>query len=147
MKTSRLIIGIGVLLVVLAAYNALIARAARTSQRQHMLATLSQLAPDTDCVFLGNSLVEAGCDVDVFRQTWPGGKENIKPANLALGATSPVEHCLILNQALRPPLRIKYLIYGFFDDQLNAPVRGDWQDLVGNRAFSYYFPAEASALY
>ncbi len=147
MKTKRLIISVSVLVVVLVAYNLMIARAARSSQRRHMLSTISELPADTDCVFLGNSLVEAGCDIEAFKETWPTGKASLKPANLALGATSPVEHYLILSQALRRPLKIKYLIYGFFDDQLNASVRGDWEDLVGNRAFSYYFPREASALY
>ncbi len=147
MKPNRLVISVTILAVVLVGYNLLIARAARSSQRKHMLSVLSQLPEDTDCVFLGNSLVEAGCDVETFKQTWAASQVSLKPANLALGATSPVEHCLILNQALRRPLKIKYLIYGFFDDQLNAAVRGDWEDLVGNRAFSYYFPREASALY
>jgi hypothetical protein len=147
MKTKRLIISVSLLAGMLVAFNLVIARAAKTSQRQHMLTTLSQLPAETDCVFLGNSLVEAGCDMEVFKHSLPGSGPNLTPANLALGATSPVEHCLILKQALRRGLPIKYVIYGFFDDQLNAPVRGNWQDLVGNRALSYYFPEEASALY
>jgi len=39
------------------------------------------------------------------------------------------------------------LIYGFFDDQMNAPSRGEWADLIGNRALSYYFAEDAAALY
>src|SRR6185436_12854904 len=42
---------------------------------------------------------------------------------------------------------IKYVVYGFFDDQLNAPVLGSWDDLIGNRAFSYYLPKDAAFLY
>lgn len=67
--------------------------------------------------------------------------------NLALGATTPVEHYLILHRALQQPLHLKYLIYGFFDDQLLTPARARWSDLVGNRALSYYFPAQAAAFY
>jgi hypothetical protein len=147
MKNRRLIIAVGTLVLVLLAYNVLIARAARTSQRQLMLNRLSAIPPQTDCIFLGNSLVEAGCDVDAVEASWPKGAPTLRPANLALGATSPVEHCLILDQALRHPLQLKYVVYGFFDDQLQAPTGGHWSELVGNRALSYYFPNQAAALY
>jgi hypothetical protein len=114
-----------------------------------MLTRLEQLPEATECIFLGNSLVEAGCDVESFRQGWADGAHGhkISAANLALGATSPVEHYLILKQALQRPIRLKWLIYGFFDDQLNAAPQGKWSELVGNRAFSYYFPNEAAAFY
>jgi len=130
-------------------YNVAIRVTARNSQRHHMLAVLDQLPPSTDCIFLGNSLVEAGCDVAAFNTAWPGTNsgQSIMPANLALGATTPVEHCVILKRALNKPLPLKFLIYGFFDDQLNVPPKGNWSDLVGNRAFSYYFPKEAASLY
>jgi len=144
---KRLLIPFALLFAVLVALNVLIHLTARTSQRHHLLTVLNHLAPATDCVFLGNSLVEAGCDPVAFKNAWPGSSPAIAPINLALGATTPVEHDLILKQALGQPLHLKYVIYGFFDDQLNAPVGGNWSDLVGNRAFSYYFPAEAAAFY
>ncbi len=148
MKSRRLIIAVATLLVILAAYNVLIARAARTSQRQRILTRLSQMPAQTGCIFLGNSLVEAGCDVEAIKDSWAGTPPEMTAVNLALGATSPVEHYLILDQALRQPLqRAKYLVYGFFDDQLHSPPAGDWSDLVGNRALSYYFPEQAASLY
>ena len=147
MKTKRLFVAAGVALAILVGYNALISIAARTSLRQAARASLERIPPEVNCVFLGNSLVEAGCDVPAFIAGWPQRAGTIKPVNLALGATTPVEHWLILNRALKQPIKVKYLIYGFFDDQLNAPVRGDWADLVGNRAFSYYFPDEAAEFY
>ncbi len=145
--TLRLVIAVCILLAMLLGYNLLIARAAKTSQRQQMLAQLDRIPPQTDCIFLGNSLVEAGCDMGAFLTAWPHNQPPLSPLNLALGATSPVEHYLILNRALRQPLHLKYLIYGFFDDQLNAAPRGGWSDLLGNRAFSYYFPGEAASFY
>lgn len=145
--TKKLFTAIGVLLLVVEGYNALIQRSAAKSQRQHLLQALDRLSPQTDCLFLGNSLVEAGCDLAAFQAAWPATNEPVAAVNIALGATSPVEHCLILERALRKPLRLKYLIYGFFDDQLNAPPRGDWSELVGNRAFAYYAPAQAAAFY
>src|SRR5207253_4864849 len=108
---------------------------------------LDHLPANIDCLFLGNSLVEAGCDATSFQANWPAHKNAIQPFNIALGATSPVEHYLILKKAFTRPVRIKYVVYGFFDDELNAPVTGQWSELVGNRALSYYFPNEAAALY
>jgi hypothetical protein len=112
-----------------------------------MLARLERVPAGTDCVFLGNSLVEAGCDPDSFLAAWPDTNQFPAPVNLALGATTSVEHYLILHRLLQRPVRLKRLIYGFSDDQLNAEPRGDWSDLVGNRALSYYFPAEAAEFY
>jgi hypothetical protein len=133
--------------VVLVAYNLLIHRTAKSTYRHHLLTSLAAIPLDTDFLFLGNSLVEAGCDPSAFRAAWPAAQSAPRPVNIALGATSPVEHYLILKHALDRPIHPRFLVYGFFDDQLNAPVRGDWGDLIGNRAFSYYFPDEAAALY
>jgi hypothetical protein len=134
-------------LLILLCYNLFIHHTAQSTYRHRLLASLSEIPLDTDYLFVGNSLVEAGCDTSAFRDGWPVGQSLPRPINIALGATSPVEHYLILNHALARPIHPKYLIYGFFDDQLCAPSRGDWADLVGNRAFSYYFPDEAAALY
>jgi hypothetical protein len=143
----RLFLPIGILLLILVGYNLLIHHSAKSTYRHHLLTSLSEIPLDTDFLFLGNSLVEAGCDPSAFREAWPTARSAPKPVNIALGATSPVEHYLILKHALERPIHPKYLVYGFFDDQLNAASRGDWADLVGNRAFSYYFPDEAAALY
>ena len=144
---KSLFVPLGILFLVLVGYNVLIHHTAKSTYRHHLLTSLSEIPLDTDFLFLGNSLVEAGCDPAAFRAAWPLTHSEPKPMNIALGATSPVEHYLILKHALERPVHPKFLIYGFFDDQLNAPVRGDWADLVGNRAFSYYFPDEAAALY
>jgi len=147
MNAKRLFIALGVAVAILAGYNVLIARTAQTSQRQRMRATLEHLPTSVDVVFLGNSLVAAGCDTAAFTSAWPQAGRSSSSINLALGATTPVEHCLIWQSALEHNLRPKYLVYGFFDDQLNAAVQGNWPDLVGNRAFSYYFPERAAELY
>nr|UXE44823.1 hypothetical protein Hi04_10k_c3780_00011 [uncultured bacterium] len=146
-KPAGLFAAMGIALAMLVGWNVLIHQMARTSDRHRLLSRLKHLPPNTDCVFLGNSLVEAGCDTETFREKWPQDHGSPTAVNLALGATSPVEHYLILQAALDQGLRPKYVIYGFFDDQLTSAVRGDWQDLVGNRAISYYFADEAAAFY
>jgi hypothetical protein len=91
--------------------------------------------------------MEAGCDPGAFESGWSPTNSSPLAKNLGLGATTPVEHYLILKQALSRPVHIKYVIYGFFDDQLNIAPDGTWEDLIGNRAFSYYFPKDAAAFY
>ena len=135
------------LVAALVGYNLVIARTARSSQRRQLLARIAKIPADTDCLFLGNSLVEAGCDIQSFQAGWPDAKTAPKALNVALGATSPVEHFLILQRALQNRPHLKYVVYGFFDDQLNTTPSGAWSDLVGNRALSYYFPDDAAEMY
>lgn len=144
---KRLFISTAVVLAILIGYNGIIAYTARTTQRQELLKVIDHLPAQTDCIFLGNSLMAAGCDIDTFKSAATNSAEPTMAVNLSLGATTPVEHYLILKQALKQPIHLKYLIYGFFDDQLNAPARGDWSNLMGNRVFSYYFPKDAATFY
>jgi len=143
----RLFIPIAIALFILLVYNILIAIAAKKTQRRHLLTVIDHLPPSTDCLFLGNSLIEAGCNAKAFESAWSQTGSSPMAVNLGLGATTPVEHYLILKRALSQPVHIKYVIYGFFDDQLNAAPTGAWEDLIGNRAFSYYFPRQAAAFY
>src|SRR5690349_3601144 len=103
MSPRRLFVPLGVALVLLAGYNVLIALTARRSQRQEMRQKLDHLPAAANCVFLGNSLVEAGCDPDAFAAALPQTARGLVPINLALGATTPVEHYLILKRALASP--------------------------------------------
>src|SRR5437762_6619427 len=122
-RRKQLFIAIATLLVVLIVYNITILRNAARTQRGRLLARIQSMPLHTDCIFLGNSLVEAGCDVEAFASEFPA-ERNLKPINLALGATSRAEHLLILKDALERSVRLKYLIYGFFDDQLNSAPQG-----------------------
>ena len=147
MNPRRLFLATAIALAILAGYNVAIARRAHTSQRQQARAALERIPASTEVLFLGNSLMESGCNMTAFAAAWPR-REGAPPAvNLALGATTPVEHYLLLKHALEGPVRPKYIVYGFFDDQLNAETHGDWSDLIGNRALSYYYPDEAAELY
>src|SRR5262249_24236581 len=50
----------------LIAFNVLIHYTSRFSQRHQFLDFLEHIPSNTDCLFLGNSLVEAGCDAKAF---------------------------------------------------------------------------------
>jgi hypothetical protein len=145
--TTPVIVSCAVTFALLISFNVLLHVGAATSQRRQMIYRLNHLPQGINVTFLGNSLMEAGCDLSAFSEA-AFNSNSSACLNLALGATSPVEHCLILERAFRnPSFRPRYLIYGFFDDQLNAKVTGHFSDLIGNRALSYYFPQEAASLY
>ena len=147
MKPKRLWLAMAVLVTALILYNGAVQLMARKSQQGHLLRELSVASPTTECVFLGNSLMEAGLDTKAFGSGWPDPNKALSAINLALGGTSPAEHSLILERALQRVERPRYVIYGFFDDQLTSPVQGSWSDLVGNRALSYHFPKQAAHYY
>src|ERR1041385_726897 len=48
-------------LLILVSYNLVIHYVAASSQRRQLLSDLQHIPPTTDCLFVGNSLVEAGC--------------------------------------------------------------------------------------
>ena len=85
---------------------------------------------------LGNSLMAAGFDVPIFdRYMTPAPARAL---NAALGATSQVEHLMLLRRAMRHDPDIEEVIYGFFDFQLTEQPVIRNQDLIGNLAASYY---------
>jgi hypothetical protein len=98
---------------------------------------IDQSPPVTD-VFVGNSLMAAAFEVEPFELAHPGRH----PLGIGLGFSSPVEHDILLRRALR--LGPKRVYYGVFDTQLFEPMRGGWEDLVGNRAMAYYMDLETA---
>ena len=134
-----------VLLAVLVVVNIGLHYAAHGTQRGKLLARLRQVPLDADCLFVGNSLMEAGCDLDAFAAGLEQ-KNSARFSNLALGGTSPLEHYLILRKAYERPIHPRLIVYGFMDDQLYSNVSVRWNDLTGNRGFCYYFPSETAAL-
>ena len=134
-------------LLILVLINFAVHVSARSSLRYQKLLQLRSLPTTTDCVFLGDSLTEAGCDTAAFESGWSSSQKPLHCENLALGATFPVEHSLILEEALNRPIHLKYLFYGFFDDKLSTASTCKLSDLIGNRAFVFYFPERAADLF
>jgi hypothetical protein len=86
---------------------------------------------------LGNSLVASGFDNSAF-DAGAGLAAPRASVNLGLGATSPVEHLLLLRYALAHGMRPRVVLYGFYDFQLTAPGAFTTSDLIGNNAMVYY---------
>ncbi|HEX8537553.1 MAG TPA: SGNH/GDSL hydrolase family protein, partial [Cystobacter sp.] len=134
-------------LVVLVVFNLAIAAATRVTARRKFLARLEHAPRETRLLFLGNSLFEEGIDVDALVASWrPVGQAPVA-FNAALHATTPVEHALILKQALPRLPQVRDIVYGYFDDQLSLRSNTGWRDMISSRALAYCFPEEAAALY
>src|SRR6059058_4880494 len=78
-RAKRFFICVMVALVILMSYNMAIHYIAASSQRRQLLSDVKHIPANTDCLFIGNSLVEAGCDPKVFQSQWPSSQ----PFNIA----------------------------------------------------------------
>src|SRR4051794_34280584 len=117
--------------VCLVGLNVVVRQLSRNSVPRQIARRIDQSPPVTD-LFVGNSLMAAGFEVEPFERARPG----LRALNIGLGSSSPVEHNILLRRALRLVPKRGY--YGVFDFQLVDPPSGRWGDLVGNRAMVYY---------
>ena len=134
MKTQSLSRQIALVLCVFLAFNLFLKIAGRNSPPRHLLRDLSH-APHFDIVFLGNSLMAAGMNTKAFHQEEHKRGLQSELFNMALGATSPLEHLILLKRTVDKQSHFQTLVYGFFDMQLTEPVP---PLLEGNRGMSYY---------
>ncbi len=128
----QVLLGAAVLLVA----NICVRFLARNSVPRQLLLRGERAEPATD-LFLGNSTMAAGLDETAFASVKPG-----RPLNIALGASSPVEHYAIYRQ--QDKHRTAAVYYGFLDTQLTDLPKGGWDTLVGNRAMAYYVDPDAA---
>jgi hypothetical protein len=147
MSSRRLLPSVVTALAVLVVFNLAVAAATRVTARRKFLDRVEGSAPDTQLLFLGNSLMEYGADPAAFQAAWTPAARAPRSVNAGLHATSPVEHALILQQALARLPQVNTVIYGVFDDQLSLRQRSGWRDMISSRALSYSFPTQAAALY
>jgi hypothetical protein len=126
------------------AFNFFVQHLARNSIPRQLINRIDSSSAITHLV-LGNSLMEAGFNATVFDRV-----KTPTPAralNAALGATSQVEHLILLRRAMRHDPEIKEVIYGFLDFQLTEQPAIRNQDLIGNLAASYYLEPEIALDY
>ena len=117
--------------------NGAVGRLARTSVPRQVAARIDQSPPITD-LFVGNSLMQAGLDSVAFERNSTGRRT----LNIALGASSPIEHAVLLRRAQN--LNPQHVYYGILDTQLVTSMPDGWGDLVGNRAMAYYLDTATS---
>ena len=93
-----------------------------------ILAARLQKASNNDYLFLGNSLIAAGIDMDVCT------KQRLKCLNAGIGSTQSSEHAAIAQEAIASGVRGK-LIYGFMDLTLSESPEPGWK---GNRSIAFH---------
>ncbi len=135
MKLRQFAMQVVLTCAVLLAANVAVSRLAANSVPRQLLRKIDRSEPVTD-VFLGNSTMAAGCDEAAFEAAAPGHRA----LNLGLGATTPIEHFLLIRRLTKHGTPTIY--YGFLDTQLTDAAEGSWDALVGNRAMSYYAEPE-----
>jgi len=134
-----------VCVAVLGSANALVSRMTRHTVSRRLLEDARNSGSAT-AIALGNSLMRSGFDANEFAPPpKPGGQP--LALNMAMGASSPAEHLLLLRAALRDDRQAKLLLYGFYDFQLTDPVRFSFSDLIGNHDLLYYHEPEFARRY
>lgn len=128
------------LLICLAGLNAAVGFATRHSVPQRLMQHARE-SQSASVLALGNSLVGAGFSESSFN-AGVGLSQASGSVNLALGASSPVEHLLLLRYALQHGMHPSTVVYGFYDFQLTEPVTLSTRDMIGNRAILYYVEPE-----
>src|SRR5260370_36974751 len=117
---------------VLACANAVGGSLKRRSVSRRILSDAKSAGSSTQTIGLGNSLVRSGFNSDEFAAAHQSaGVQNVV-LNMAMGASTPAEHLLLLRAALRADDRAQLLLYGFYDFQLTDPVSFTFSDMIGN---------------
>lgn len=123
--------------VVLACANRVVGHLTQHSVSRRILADAKSAASSAQTIALGNSLVRSGFSADEFAAVQSPGAQS-PPLNIAMGASTPAEHLLLLRAALRADDRAQLLLYGFYDFQLTDPVSFSFSDMIGNHDLLYY---------
>ena len=122
---------------VLACTNTLVGSLTQHSVSRRILAD-AKSAGSAETIALGNSLVRSGFNADEFTAAQQSQGAPGAALNMAMGASAPVEHLLLLRAALRADDRARLLLYGFYDFQLTDPVSFAFSDIIGNHDLLYY---------
>jgi len=129
----------------LAFANAAVGRLTRNTVSRRILAD-AKSAGTAQTIALGNSLVRSGFNADEFAAAQSPGVQSAA-LNMAMGASTPAEHLLLLRAVLRSDDRAQLLLYGFYDFQLTDPVSLTFADMIGNHDLLYYDEPEFARRY
>ena len=132
--------------VVLACANAVTARFTQHTVSRRMLADARNSGP-AQTIALGNSLVRSAFKAEEFAAAQQSSGVQSAALNMAMGASTPAEHLLLLRAALRADDHARVLLYGFYDFQLTDPVWFRFGDMIGNHDLLYYDEPEFARRY
>jgi hypothetical protein len=147
MTRQRLIRTIEIALSLFVTSNILVAFGTRHSPEKRKLISIRN-AVERDCIAFGNSLIEVAFVPDVFDMETARNGHKLTSVNAGLWATYPVEHLILLKEALRVSPHPRFIIYGFYDFQLTTEPKTKADDLFGNRSLGLFLePKIAQRLY
>lgn len=126
--------------------NAVVGTLTQHSVSRRILAD-AQSAGAAQTIALGNSLVRSGFDAEEFSAAQQLRGSQGHALNMAMGASTPSEHLLLLRTALRANHRAELLLYGFYDFQLTDAVSFKFSDMIGNHDLLYYDEPEFARRY
>jgi hypothetical protein len=130
----------------LACANAVVGTLTQHSVSRRILAD-ARIAGGAETIALGNSLVRSGFDADEFATSLRSQSVQNAALNMAMGASTPPEHLLLLRAALQADDRAQLLLYGFYDFQLTDAVSFKLSDMIGNHDLLYYDEPEFARHY
>jgi len=143
-QRGQFVTAFAVCLAVVGLANLAVARLTSHTVSRRLLAEAAAARAET--IVLGNSLMRSGFVPQEFAP--PGASEEPPRAvNLAMGASAPVEHLLLLRAGLRADPNARVLLYGFYDFQLTDPEAFVASDLIGNHDLLYYQEPEFARRY
>lgn len=135
MSSRPLLRIVAVCLVLLAAGNILLSRWSRSLPSHRAIDNL-QRAPDSDLLFVGNSLLDGRVDSAALNQGAASAGRTFRPLNAALSATDPHDQAFLARYALWTQPHLHTLVVGFYDYQLTEETRVTPADLLGNHGIA-----------
>jgi hypothetical protein len=137
MRTRDFIIQLLTACAALLLANLLVGRGARNSVPQQELRH-ARLSSPTDCIFAGSSVVVHGMDPAAFEAALPPSLQGKTPLNIGMRSSTVVEHDFLLFEALKRNPRPRWVIYGFFGEEITTPISWKWSDLISNRSMVFH---------
>jgi hypothetical protein len=137
MRPRIVFIAIAVTLVIVAAADLAVGRAASSSVPRQTMRRINAAGPVINVLGVGSSLMAAGFDEAAVQQTFQKAGRDIVAINGGLGASGAIEHLDLVRLALQHH-SVQYLVYGFADQQMSTEPPLKNSDLIGNRAMLYY---------
>ena len=131
---------------VLACANAVVGTLTQHSVSRRILAD-ARSSGSAETIALGNSLVRSGFNAEEFAEAQRSRGAHSAASNMAMGASTPPEHLLLLRAALRADDRAQLLLYGFYDFQLTDAVSFKFSEMIGNHDLLYYDEPEFARRY
>ena len=139
----------GTLLVcaaLLACANVVVGTLTQYSVSRRILADAESMG-GAETIALGNSLMRSGFNAEEFAAAQRSQGVQSAASNMAMGASTPPEHLLLLRAALQSDDRAQLLLYGFYDFQLTDAVSFKFSEMIGNHDLLYYDEPEFARRY